>query len=67
MSRQAIRDSRYNAIGYIEALGDGRQKALDARDNTLGYFDPKWNETTDSRYPLLARCNVLSGLIYDRR
>ncbi len=67
MIRQAIRDRDQRLIGYIEALSDGRQKATDRNNKTLGYFDPSRNATTAPENRVLARANVLSGLIYDRR
>jgi hypothetical protein len=67
MSRQAIRNPNNKLLGYIETLSDGRQKATDANNKTLGYFDPKRNATTDTNNRVLARANILSGLIYDQR
>jgi hypothetical protein len=67
MSRQAIRNPTNKLLGYIETLSDGRQKATDANNKTLGYFDPKRNATTDVSNRVLARANILSGLIYDQR
>lgn len=67
MSREAIRTPNNKVLGYIETLSDGRQKATDANNKTLGYFDPKRNATTDPNNRVLARANILSGLIYDQR
>lgn len=67
MSRQAIRNPNNKLLGYIETLSDGRQKATDADNKTLGYFDPKRNVTMDTNNRVLARANILSGLIYDQR
>ncbi|HBK05615.1 MAG TPA: hypothetical protein DDZ81_07090 [Acetobacteraceae bacterium] len=67
MNRQAIRDSSNKLLGYIETLSDGRQKATDVSNKILGYFDPTRNATTDPGNRVLARANILSGLIYDRR
>lgn len=67
MSRQAVRNANNKLLGYIETLSDGRQKATDANNKTLGYFDQKRNATTDPSNRVLARANILSGLIYDQR
>jgi hypothetical protein len=67
VTKQAIRDPNYKLLGYIETLSDGRQQATDANYKTLGYFDPKRNVTMDTNYRVLARANILSGLIYDQR
>lgn len=67
MNRQAIRNPSNKLLGYIETYSDGRQKATDANNKTLGYFDPQRNATTDPNNRVLARANILSGLIYDQR
>jgi hypothetical protein len=67
VSREAIRTPSNKVLGYIEILGDGRQKATDATNKILGYFDPKRNVTTDPNNRVLARANILSGLIYEQR
>ena len=67
MSRQAIRDPNNKLLGNVETLSGGRQKVTDANNKTLGYFDPKRNATTDANNRVLARADILSGLIYDQR
>ncbi len=67
MNRQAIRDSSNKLLAYIETYSDGRQNATDATNKTLGYYDPQRNAATDPNNRVLARANILSGLIYDRR
>lgn len=67
MSRQPVRDANNRTLGYIEMHSDGRMKATDANNRTLSWFDPKRNVTTDPNNRVLARANILSGLIYDRR
>ncbi len=57
----------YNVImGYIEvdpATGD--EIATDFYGKILGYYDKKLNITRDFYKKILARGNVLSGLIYN--
>ena len=67
VSRQTIRDRNDRVLGYIETLSDGRQKATDRNSKLLGWFDPHRNVTTDAGSRTLAKANVLSGLILDRR
>lgn len=67
MSKTPIKNASYQTIGYIEELGGGKQKALDASYRTLGYYDPGSNSTKDASHRTIAKGNVLSGLIYDKR
>ena len=67
LSRQAIKDRNDRILGYIETLANGRQKATDRNSNLLGWFDPQRDVTTDASSRVLAKANVLSGLILDRR
>jgi len=41
----------------------GRQKAVNARGLTVGYYDPEANRTTDARGLKVAEGNVLAALI----
>jgi len=67
LSRQVIKDRNDRVLGYIETLASGRQKATDRDSRLLGWFDPERNITTDAADRTLAKANVLSGLIFDRR
>lgn len=67
MSHQAIRDRNQALLGHTEAVSDGRQKTVDRNGRLLGWYDPRRNVTTDVNLRVLARGNVLAGLIYDRR
>ena len=67
VSRQTIRDRNDRVLGYIETLADGRRKATDGIFMLLGLCDPHHNVTTDAGSRTLAKANVLSGLILDRR
>ena len=59
MKRQVIKDSDWNIIGYIDWLDDGRQRAVSADEQVLGYYDPRANETQDADHRVLASANVL--------
>lgn len=61
--RVPIKDRQYRTVGYVETDRHGRQRALNARYQTVGHFDPVRNETRDARYSIVARGNVLAVLI----
>lgn len=67
VSHQTIRDRNQALLGRIETMSDGRQKATDLYGRLLGWYDPRRDVTTDGNLRVLARGNVLAGLIYDRR
>ena len=50
-------------LGYLDD-GSGRIEARDAAGTRLGYYDKHLGETRDAAGRLLAKGNVLSGLIY---
>jgi hypothetical protein len=57
-----IRDRNGNRIGSIVDSG-GQQIARDKIGNTLGYFDPKKNATSDRFGNRVCEGNALSALI----
>jgi hypothetical protein len=67
MPRQAIKDKLNRTLGYIETMSDGKQKALDHLNRTLGSYDPKRNVTQDNLNRTIAQGNVLSSLIFKER
>lgn len=66
--RETIRDARGSAIGTVE-----RQRQtwkLVARDKSgviVGIYDPRANETRDSRGRAIGRANLLAALLYRGR
>lgn len=62
--RVPIKDGHYRTVGYVETDRHGRQRALNARFQTVGHFDPARNETRDARYMVVAHGNALSALIF---
>ena len=60
---QVIRDARGLTLGRIMTDPSGRQKAVNARGLTVGYYDPATNRTTDARGLKVAEGNVLAALI----
>jgi hypothetical protein len=66
MMRASIKDGQFRTVGYIDTDSHGRQRALNARFQTVGYFDPVRNETRDSTYRVVGRGNVLAAFIWDR-
>jgi len=67
LNRQTIKDREQRTLGYIETLSDGRQRATDAANRPLGVFDPRRNVTLSPNNRILAKANILAGLIYDQR
>ncbi|AWI86941.1 hypothetical protein C0214_00280 [Methylobacterium sp. DM1] len=65
MSRETIKDRYQRTLGYIVTEFGGRQKALDAAQRTLGYYDPQQDVTKDAGQRTIARGNVLASLIFD--
>jgi hypothetical protein len=64
---QVIKDARGLTIGRITTDSSGRQKAVDARGLTVGYYDPKANRTTDARGLKVGEGNLLAALIVQAR
>lgn len=60
---QVIKDARGLTLGRITTEPSGRQKAVNARGLTVGYYDPKANKTTDARGLKVGQGNVLAALI----
>ncbi len=67
MSRQTIKSRDFGTIGHIETLPDGRRIALDANFQILGYYFPDKGVTQDAGFRVVAKGDVLSGLIYKGR
>lgn len=63
--RETIRDRQYRPVGYVDTDRHGRQRAFNARFQTVGHFDPARNETRDARYKVVARGNALAALIFN--
>ena len=60
---QVIRNAQGLTLGRISTDASGRQKAVNARGLTVGYYDPETNRTTDARGLKVAEGNVLAALI----
>jgi hypothetical protein len=67
VARQTIKDRNHRTIGYIEDVGGGKLKGMDAYMRTVGYYDPRADKTYDAYNRTVAAGNVLSGLVYDKR
>jgi hypothetical protein len=65
MSRETIKDRYLRTLGYIVTENNGRRKALDAAQRTLGYYYPSQDVTKDAGQRTIAHGNVLAALIYD--
>jgi len=63
MSRQTLKDSHSNIIGYIENQGDGTLVLKDPHYNIRGYYDPRTNRTKDSHSNIIGTGNLLGTLL----
>jgi len=62
-----VRGQSGHVIGYVEDLGDGRQKALDESYRVLGHYDPASDLTKDRFNLMVGRGNQLVALIRQGR
>lgn len=60
---QELRDNRGYLIGKIIQKHDGSFEGRDANGYVKGTYDPKKNETRDSRGYMAGKGNLLSSLI----
>lgn len=60
---QVIKDARGLTLGRISTEPSGRQRAVNARGLTVGYYDPKTDKTTDARGLRVGEGNMLAALI----
>ncbi|MGW5840025.1 hypothetical protein ACWFZ6_18640 [Methylorubrum extorquens] len=65
MSRERIKDRYQRTLGFIETQSNGKQRALDAKGQTLGFFDPHQGTTKDAAQRTIAHGNVLASLIFN--
>ncbi len=61
--RAVIRDNRCRIVGYIDTDRHGKQKASNARCQTVGYYDPVRGVTKDAKDRVVGYGNVLSALL----
>ncbi|WP_052408713.1 lysozyme inhibitor LprI family protein [Paraburkholderia acidipaludis] len=64
-SDQVLKDARGNIIGRISQKRDGRLELVDDRLRPRGYYDPKTDETKDSRLRIVGKGNLLSALLME--
>lgn len=64
---QQIRDKQGRLLGRIREVSSGRHEARDASGRLLGTYDPKSDQTRDPSGRLLAKGDVLGGLVYCKR
>ena len=63
MPIQRLTDSRGSLIGTIETKSDGRQEICDKYGSLKGTYDPKLNQTRDSRGSFIGSGNLLTSLL----
>jgi len=63
MADQRLEDSRGHILGFIRSEGGGRLRLESNNGYTLGYYDPRRNETTDKGGRVVGRGNLLTTLL----
>lgn len=58
-----LRDNRGHRIGVINKLSSGKLEARNAKGVACGTYDPKSNETRDSRGRLVGKGDLLASLV----
>lgn len=64
MAQMEIKNRAGLVIGYIKDQADGRKVATTRQGIILGYYNPKTNETRDRQSNLLAKGDILSGMVF---
>lgn len=65
MTTQYLRDKRNRSIGKVKQLGNGKLEIRDSANRFKGTYNPKTNETRDSRGRLFGKGNLLSMLLVE--
>lgn len=63
MARTPVKNDHDQTIGHIEHLDHGKQQALNARFQVIGYYDPAADLTRDWNHHIVGRGNQLMALI----
>jgi hypothetical protein len=67
MSEEIIRDSAGRTIGFIQKMSGGRRQAYDVSRQLLGCYNETDCVTKHVNGRMVAKGDVLSGLIFGRR
>ena len=63
--RQTIRDRNNQALGFIDDLGGGKQRAHDINNRPIGMYEPSTDKTIDRSGRFFSKGNALMALIYN--
>ncbi|MBQ8228938.1 MAG: hypothetical protein IJZ88_07995 [Clostridia bacterium] len=63
MSKIVIRNKASKEIGYIRTDSKGKQTAYNNRNEKIGCFDPKLNQTKNHSGRVIGHGNLLASLI----
>jgi hypothetical protein len=61
--KQELRDKRGTLLGTIAQMSNGKLEGRDPRGSLKGTYDPRSNETRDSRGSLVGKGNMLAILV----
>ena len=63
MADQELRDAKNQYLGKIVTQSDGRMVIRNAKNESRGVFDPKTNETRNSKNEFFGKGNLLTLLL----
>lgn len=64
MSEETIRDVRGQTLGFIRNDASGRGQVFGVQRDLLGTYDPVHDITKDQQGRMIAKGNVLAGLVW---
>ena len=65
MAHHDLRDRRGRLLGKIRELSNGRLEVRDASGRRKGTYDPRKQETRDSRGKIVGKGNMLATLVVE--
>lgn len=63
MSKVVIKNKASKELGYIRTDGKGKQTAYNIKNEKIGCYDPKLNNTTNISGRVIGHGNLLASLI----
>jgi hypothetical protein len=67
MREETIKDVMGQTLGFVRNDGSGRGQAFGVQRNLLGSYDPVHDITKDQQGRMIAKGNVLAGLVWRNR
>ena len=66
MSDETIKDASGRTLGFVRNTEQGGQQVYNVDRQTLGFYDARNNITKDVNGRMIAKGNVVAGLIFKR-